>query len=59
MYFLSRWLVASPSLSESLDLVMSSQDQAFKMVLLSRLTPVPFGLQNAVFAVNCNLSTWR
>lgn len=38
---------------------MSSQQQAFKIVLLSRLTPVPFGLQNAIFAVNCSLSTTR
>ena len=54
-----RWLVYSSTLSESLDAVMSSKQQAFKIVLLSRLTPVPFGIQNAIFAVNCSLSTSR
>nr|XP_045602306.1 transmembrane protein 64-like isoform X2 [Procambarus clarkii] len=31
--------------------------QAFKVVLVTRLTPIPFGLQNAVFAVS-HVPTW-
>ena len=38
---------------------MSSQQQAFKLVVLSRLTPVPFGVQNAFFAINNSLSTTK
>ena len=38
----------------SLHIVISGP-QAFKIVVLARLTPVPFGLQNAVFSVS-NLS---
>ena len=30
--------------------LLSSRRQAFKLVALTRLTPIPFGLQNAVFA---------
>jgi len=37
--------------------VISGQ-QAFKLVVLARLTPIPFGLQNAVFSVS-SLSTER
>lgn len=28
--------------------------QAFKIVLFCRLSPIPFGLQNTIFAVSCN-----
>ena len=35
----------------SLHNVIAGQ-QAFKIVVLARLTPVPFGLQNAVFSVS-------
>jgi len=41
----------------SLHNVIAGQ-QAFKIVVLARLTPVPFGLQNAVFSVS-SLSTHR
>ena len=54
-----RYLIHSNSFTESLDLVMSTQQQAFKIVVLSRLTPIPFGLQNAVFASNNTLSTYK
>lgn len=31
-------------------------EHGFKVVVLARLTPIPFGLQNALFAVSCTLS---
>lgn len=48
-----QWIISSNKVTESLSVVMStSKEQAFKIVVLCRLTPVPFGLQNAFFAVN-------
>ncbi|XP_064641626.1 transmembrane protein 64-like [Lineus longissimus] len=32
--------------------------QGFKVVILSRLTPIPFGLQNAIFALT-NITWWK
>jgi len=51
-----RWLNSSDSM-RSLYIVLSGP-KSFRLVALSRFTPVPFGLQNAVFAVS-NLSTGR
>lgn len=52
-----RWWLSSSDSMKSLYLVLSGK-QSFRLVALSRFTPVPFGLQNAVFAVS-NLSTGR
>lgn len=42
----------------SISLILSSPSDAFQLVLLSRLTPIPFGLQNSVFALG-TMSTYR
>jgi len=46
-----RKLLHTSEYSRSLYAVISGP-QAFKLIVLTRLTPVPFGLQNAVFAVS-------
>merc|ERR1719322_2351844 len=55
--YLKKWLLQlhpKTSLSsgfESLVVVLrSSRSRAFKLVALTRLTPIPFGVQNAIFA---------
>lgn len=40
------------SMIEDQDWLMKSS-QAFKVIIVSRLSPIPFGLQNAAFAVSC------
>lgn len=47
------WIDAKVNSNEHLRSVrrVLSTKQAYKLVLLTRLTPIPFGLQNAVFAV--------
>lgn len=40
------------SVLKKLDFLMSSKKDAFQLVLLSRLTPIPFGLQNSLFALS-------
>ena len=40
------------SILNKLSLLMESKKDAFQLVLLSRLTPIPFGLQNSLFAVS-------
>ena len=52
-----RWWLSSSDSMKSLYLVLSGK-QSFRLVALSRFTPVPFGLQNAVFSVS-NLSLPR
>jgi len=42
----------SDSLLKKLSLLLESKKDAFQLVLLSRLTPIPFGLQNSLFAVS-------
>lgn len=44
----------SGSLLKKLSLLLkdSSKKDAFQLVLLSRLTPIPFGLQNSLFAIS-------
>jgi len=46
-----RKLLHTSEYSRSLYAVISGP-QAFKLIVLTRLTPVPFGLQNAVFSVS-------
>lgn len=46
-----RRLLATSEYTRSLYTVITGP-QAFKLVVLTRLTPVPFGLQNAVFSVS-------
>jgi len=46
-----RKLLHTSEYSKSLYAVISGP-QAFKLIVLTRLTPVPFGLQNAVFSVS-------
>lgn len=51
--FLQTWIdhkVSSHELLRAVRRVMATQ-QAYRLVLLMRLSPVPFGLQNAVFAL--------
>ena len=55
----SSWLIETNSFVSSIDLLLSRSPQAFKIIILSRLTPIPFGLQNAIFAVNNTISIWR
>ena len=40
------------SMLKKLSFLMDSEQDAFQLVLLSRLTPIPFGLQNSLFAVS-------
>ena len=40
------------SILNKLSLLLESKKDAFQLVLLSRLTPIPFGLQNSLFAVS-------
>jgi len=40
------------SILKKLSLLLDSKKDAFQLVLLSRLTPIPFGLQNSLFAVS-------
>ena len=40
------------SILKKLSLLLESKKDAFQLVLLSRLTPIPFGLQNSLFAVS-------
>lgn len=39
-------------------LAMLESTNAFKLIAISRLTPIPFGLQNALFAIS-PICTWR
>jgi len=50
-------LLNSSEFTKALFLVISGP-QAFRLVMLCRLTPVPFGLQNSLFAVS-NLSEFK
>jgi len=44
---------ASPeSMLKKISILLDSKKEAFQLVLLSRLTPIPFGLQNSVFALS-------
>lgn len=52
-----RRILTNSDLTKSLYLVISGP-QAFKLIALTRFTPVPFGLQNAVFSIS-SLSTSR
>ena len=40
------------SMLKKLSYLLDSNQDAFQLVLLSRLTPIPFGLQNSLFAVS-------
>jgi len=40
------------SMLKKLSFLLDSNQDAFQLVLLSRLTPIPFGLQNSLFAVS-------
>ncbi|XP_042892088.1 transmembrane protein 64-like [Penaeus japonicus] len=53
--FLQRRVMTSRVLRALLSVLGGSQ--AFKVIAITRLTPIPFGLQNAVFAVS-RVSTW-
>lgn len=46
-----RRLLGSSEFTRSLHTVIAGP-QAFKLIVLTRLTPIPFGLQNAVFSVS-------
>ena len=50
-----RDLVLSRLISSSMRYVISvvESEHGFKVIALARLTPIPFGLQNALFAVSC------
>ena len=37
---------------KKISILLDSKKEAFQLVLLSRLTPIPFGLQNSVFALS-------
>lgn len=45
-----RHRLVSPSMRSIINVVES--EHGFKAIVLSRLTPIPFGLQNALFAVS-------
>ncbi|XP_070000846.1 transmembrane protein 64 [Penaeus vannamei] len=53
--FLQRRVMTSKVLRALLSVL--GGNQAFKVIAVTRLTPIPFGLQNAVFAVS-RVSTW-
>ena len=48
----------SGSIFKKLQMLLNSNKDAFQLVLLSRLTPIPFGLQNSFFAIS-PMSTWN
>ena len=37
---------------KKMSLLLSTRKDAFQLVFLSRLTPIPFGLQNSIFAIS-------
>ena len=43
---------------KKLNMLLKSKRDAFQLVLLSRLTPIPFGLQNSFFAIS-PMSTFK
>lgn len=49
--FITSRLLNSHSLRAFVNVI--SGPQAFKVVAFARLTPIPFGLQNAIFVVSC------
>ena len=48
----------SGSMLKKLNMLLKSKRDAFQLVLLSRLTPIPFGLQNSFFAIS-PMSTFK
>eukprot|EP00094_Tigriopus_californicus_P007898 TCALIF_07602-PA protein Name:"Similar to TMEM64 Transmembrane protein 64 (Homo sapiens)" AED:0.07 eAED:0.08 QI:0/0/0/1/1/1/2/0/234 len=52
------WIIETNRITRSIDQMLYNPTQAFKIIVLCRLTPIPFGLQNSLFSVNESLSAW-
>ena len=55
--FITSKILNSHSLRAFVNVI--SGPQAFKVIAFARLTPIPFGLQNAIFAVSCVNSSFH
>lgn len=58
MHFFFSWIIETNSLTKSIDQMLYNPSQALKIIILCRLTPIPFGLQNSLFSVHESLSAW-